>query len=375
MAGNDEFHLYRREWSDRKHLIVRDYLAAAARILGTQAGEVFFVDGFAGQGFFDDGTPQSSVLSALLALATADKGKYLLRCINVEADPAAFIKLQAATSPIAPGLVTNLQGSFADRVPEILKMIGNQPAVVFLDPFGVKEIPWNAIAPLLARKPKTDVIVNFMGAMAARLAGFVNSPTARQGTAMIARLDSILGDTDWHGAAMSAPQGGLRKVVCDEYRSRLVKVRGFACDFGVKSAERQYKYTIMFATRHPLPLKISNDIFCNTEHVYEAAVAERRERRKQEGPLQASFFEDARPSEAEVEQDLVERLKPDVISILQEQQRRLAVQELRLLLWRRDWFGKAKSALQDRAVRELFAEGKIGLIKARNPESSVVYLR
>lgn len=115
-----------REWSKRKHEVLTGYVAQFARILGRQGSTVYLVDAFAGRGFYGTSTgrePGSPLLAAQLAEDLAVRGRYDLRCINIEADPAAFRDLSDATKPYER-LVENRLGRFAEHLDHILATIG-----------------------------------------------------------------------------------------------------------------------------------------------------------------------------------------------------------------------------------------------------------
>src|SRR3990172_7646614 len=124
MRKTESFYASRREWSERKHQVLLKYLGAATRILATRFGAVYFVDGFAGPGYYEDGAPGSPVLAAQHA-AKVSTEPYPLRLINVEVDEKLFQQLEQHTTHIAPTLVTNFCCSFEAAIPQILKLLGN----------------------------------------------------------------------------------------------------------------------------------------------------------------------------------------------------------------------------------------------------------
>jgi len=60
-----KFHAEVRLWSEIKHDILRKYLRLFVNKLGA-AGRVYYVDGFAGQGKYDDGKEGSAPLQRVL---------------------------------------------------------------------------------------------------------------------------------------------------------------------------------------------------------------------------------------------------------------------------------------------------------------------
>ena len=57
---SDSYFVERKEWSARKHELVSSYLESFTKILGgSSRGIVYYVDGFAGRGMYDDGVAGS----------------------------------------------------------------------------------------------------------------------------------------------------------------------------------------------------------------------------------------------------------------------------------------------------------------------------
>src|SRR6266545_2254080 len=84
-----------KEWSERKLQLLERYIEAASKIMGS----VYYVDGFAGEGIYEDGSKGSPVRAAELALRYQQDAKpYILKCINVEEDEKRFTNLQATTA-------------------------------------------------------------------------------------------------------------------------------------------------------------------------------------------------------------------------------------------------------------------------------------
>lgn len=155
------FHKERRAWFQIKHQIVGTYLSLFLGKLGKFGDRVYYVDGFAGQGRLDDGTEGSALIAAKLAAEPVQKSRQgLLHCINVEADPGTFENLEKATAPYSH-CVCNLRGAFHDKLPEVLKMIGNSTAFFFIDPFGTQGAEISTLKTLASRAGKTEALVRY----------------------------------------------------------------------------------------------------------------------------------------------------------------------------------------------------------------------
>ncbi len=136
--SNTDFHDSRKTWSRIKHSILGTYLSLLLGKLGRPDEHVYYVDGFAGQGRYEDGEDGSPLIAAKLAENPVQKSRReVLRCINVEQNPATFSNLVEATAAyVEKGIVKNLLGSFEDRLPKVLQLVQNCPTFFFIDPFG-----------------------------------------------------------------------------------------------------------------------------------------------------------------------------------------------------------------------------------------------
>ena len=123
--------------------------------------KIYYVDGFAGQGRLHDGTEGSALIAAKLAAEPKQKSRVgVLHCINVEADSDTFENLKKATTPYSR-CVTNIFGTFHDKLPEILKQIGNHTTFFFIDPFGTQGAEVSTLKELANRQGKTEALVRY----------------------------------------------------------------------------------------------------------------------------------------------------------------------------------------------------------------------
>lgn len=176
MPDADVFFNEMEDWSQRKIDLIAAYIHGAAHILGTKTSMVY-VDGFAGPGRYEDGNKGSPLRMAELAQeCITNDWSYSFRCINVERVAGRFADLTSATAPYA-NLVTNFYGEFSDHANTILERIGMSPTVFFLDPFGVKGIPWSVICKIVGRHAPTDIWIRLDEKVVRRIEGFYASTT------------------------------------------------------------------------------------------------------------------------------------------------------------------------------------------------------
>lgn len=154
----------RRQWTWIKHTILGRYLRPWSMKVGTLADTIWVVDCFAGAASYEDDVTGervdgSPVICALEArrYANGRPGKQM-RVICVERNRKNYADLVERMYGFSD-VVTSFRGGFAKHVEAITTMIGDDPALIFLDPIGLKAITAEACRGLLERKGKTDIFV------------------------------------------------------------------------------------------------------------------------------------------------------------------------------------------------------------------------
>lgn len=340
-------------------MVMKDYLQACTPIFGSQVSEVYFLDGFAGQGYFDDGKPGSPILSAQYAKEIYDKSRrYRLHCINVEYREDWFKQLDQATQEIAPGLVTNYLGSFSEKIPEIVDQMGRAPCFAFIDPFGIKPITLESLRPLLIR-PFTDILINFNGIAVERLFGVANSGTSNSNKAAEI-LDEVYDDSAWRNLA--SPN---RESLLSLYLNKITNLRGIASRHDIRTSQGTYKYSLIFASGNKLAFYIMNDIMYKVDKLYYTETKSA----STTNSLQLAFDLNAydKAQEETREQKIVSDLSKDLIEVLLSTRGRVMYWgELMFAVFKKGWFGKLKSSHYRKARNLLLTTNKIEIRK--NPE-------
>jgi three-Cys-motif partner protein len=162
-----------REQTYVKHRILKHYLDSWAQKLASRARRsaiaLWYIDCFAGPWNATEGDYRdTSIFIALEALNAAARtwGRQgfgiEVHAVFVEQDAAAFSALRDLL-PWAKGRVEvhPLHGAFGAHIATIQRLIGTDPAFLFVDPTGWKGAAMRYIAPL-ARRPERDVMVNVM---------------------------------------------------------------------------------------------------------------------------------------------------------------------------------------------------------------------
>lgn len=280
------------EWSRWKHAILLNYLGPFAGVL-QGFHKVYYVDGFAGAGKYDDGSEGSALRSAELARTIHDSSRnYTLHCINVEPDERVYARLVKNTDQYSQ-FVTNFQGTFQDNISNILDLIANQPTLFFLDPFGVKEINWDTLLPLLNRKSSprrkiiTELLIRFDVQTISRLAGCVGKPSqeCKRNQEALFRVFGIHKEQTWRQliAQSGKDWSGLTKA----YKLRLQEYFKYVVSMPIRKTDNnEFKYYLIFASQNEKAISIINNVLYNVEDMRNTEIYE------QTSKLQMSLFGD-----------------------------------------------------------------------------------
>lgn len=226
-----DFHAELKGWSQIKHRILGTYLSLFLGKLGSRGGPVYYVDGFAGQGRYDDGQPGSPLIAAQIAANPVQKSRIgILKCINVEEDAGTFANLEQATAQyVEQGIVTNYPGAFDDVLPRVLQQVGNDTAFFFIDPFGTEGAVLSTLETLANRDGKTEVLVRYDDTRVHRLIQWTKNNIERlepkfrkTAESFIPRIAGLTDDKAIEAVLQGSPEA--RQALIDGYL-HLVKTR------------------------------------------------------------------------------------------------------------------------------------------------------
>ncbi len=350
----------KKEWSQRKHESLSGYVPQFARILGQHYGPVFVVDGFAGQGYYDDGTVREDGSPLVIAKIAQELNGYDLRCINVEYLGPEFDSLSEATASFPK--VDNRHGAFADHVDGILRDIAGAPTFFFLDPFGLKGLDWNALSKV-GNRPwhlKTELMINFMAPRFDLDAGWLFSTDEKTAQSFINKLDRVMGPLDWRpiwqGQELSREH--RYELIADLYRSGLEENFGFmASMFPISALDGGLKYYLIHATRHPLGRRIMGSVFYGIHQRYLKKRSELQAQSGIQGALPIIGDHRRVPTLEEMEEEDLQQLIADIRAILTKRGA-VTFTEIQDLLDAR-WFGRMVTKHYREACTRLKGEGVV----------------
>lgn len=215
-----------------KHEILRQYMPPFISMLGSVSTgkRVVVLDGYAGRGRYDDGTPASAEL--ILQAIDNLSGTRRPAAFFAEKDRGDYGRLAAVVSEYASRGVpaTALCGSVEDHLEEVLAAAAGVPLFMFLDPCGAG-LPFDRLASVLSgsrrlARPQTEVLLNFSADLSRRTAGVLNAGQADHPGVTL--MDKTCGGPWWREASLTALRdlaaGSFEPVtaaVADGYAARL----------------------------------------------------------------------------------------------------------------------------------------------------------
>jgi three-Cys-motif partner protein len=281
MAASGDFFTDPKYASLAKITILRKYLRPFTYKLGSRPpGRVWLVDGFAGQGTYDpddsgrceDGSPATS--AKLARMLELDRGDPLLRTINVESDRATYVRLIGNLAPYKH-LCWNINDTFENALEEILATIRNDPALFFLDPFGVNGIEMHLLDRIRQRAGKTELLIHFSERSVLRMAGNLDDNEQRKevgqkaANAKVRKLDEVIGSLWWQRIWLNKTLTTERRIddIAKLYASEL-RARGFDYTHEIRMRDDYIdrpKYRLVFCTRSPHGVELMSYFACEYE--------------------------------------------------------------------------------------------------------------
>lgn len=263
-----------------KHLVYRHYLACWMPKILQAFPAATIVDAFAGPGVYEDGPDGSPILVAKAFLEHAAYrrfGNLHIVCQEHRADRVDRLRQQIVGLGDLPNLtVTGLPtGEFAiardgdaaklritvrepgDFVTEqaALHRLATggdlkRPVLWILDPFKIKHLPFEQVAPCLAGRYHEAIITFFTDEMHrfCTRAGFDRT------------LNRHFGSNDWEPAVPVSGEAARKVAFVRAYRERLESLGVLTEDFGVQVRNTTPRYSLVFATHSKYGLACWNPV-------------------------------------------------------------------------------------------------------------------
>lgn len=248
-------------WSKRKHRLLGKYLVPFSSKVGSLSREIYCVDAFAGQGRYKDGYQGSPLLMARISDECIRwTNPVTLRLINIESNRKNFASLSEATQEWTQrGIIMNERGRFGAVIPKILSVIGDTPALFFIDPYGPSPVHFEFLRPLLKRRQSiTELIINFNVSGLRRLADGLRADAktavGRKACDTIVRnVTRILGRDRWRQffATSHYSAAERERFLLDDYMDSFSQFGYHVAAYPIRAALRSAaKYHLIYCTRH-----------------------------------------------------------------------------------------------------------------------------
>lgn len=356
-----------RDWSARKHAILKDYLptfctALSRRVAG---GTIWYIDGYAGAGVYkdpNDASDPGSPGSPVLAAQVTQQLPYTIRCLNVEEDKDNFESLQRETA-LFPH-VENIYADFNSAIDNVLRRVQNSPAFFFLDPFGTKDLPMQGLIDRIALRTKqTDILLRYATETVRRLAGAYEKDAVRR-AAYAQNLDKWFRGDQWRTILQQHPAGSKRdEELLKYYKQQLVSISGgrlaFAKDYPIRAIDGQVKYHLVFASGDRLGIKLMSDILYKAEAQYRAD-QEAHQQQAASPYSQLSLFDEPRPDPARQQAQHLESIQVAILLVGQNVRQEWEFYELCCeLIINQDWFARFSEKEFRAACKALYIQSRI----------------
>lgn len=288
MSDTTNFFDNKKRWSTFKDQLLDYYLTLYFPKILSTGKDTLFIDGFAGQGVFKDGTIGSPIIVRDKAALAMERTKFKSKIIPIFVE----FKKKNVTS-----LVKNLncdwcyvlQGDYKEKVREIITKDKNLKKNIFLyvDPFGIKHIQFDIFQSLAKNPNSVELLMNLSSfgfiREGCRLlgadfsdgssdenedtyddTGFVND---------ITNMNSIAHGTYWQEIIEKKKKGDLsgleaERLFVEKYMNELQSIFKYVFQVPIKTGDdKMPKYRMVYATNNiqGALLMSENMIKCNND--------------------------------------------------------------------------------------------------------------
>jgi three-Cys-motif partner protein len=233
------------EWIRRKHHFLDRYCAITATGMKNRFPVRVFLDVMAGPGLCKiKGSGEELPGSPLIAMK-----HHFTKFVFVEGDPtlASALQQRIAVHPKAT-LATVTAGDWTQEVAAGRLRFDEGLVVAFIDPTGIKQVPWETVKELLTSNPKIDVLATLQYAMGITLNVYQYLDSGSEQTTA---LDTFLGERDWRSWPREATDAAFTTRVINRWFEKLRDL-GFQGSRQITvDANGSPLYRLALFSRHP----------------------------------------------------------------------------------------------------------------------------
>lgn len=373
-------------WADKalpsvfKHELLRRYLPQFGGMTSRQSqeGRVVYLDGYAGEGRYENGDPASAEIALRVASYLRSGPGLTLECFFSEPQAKSFERLREVIQLYLPrGVRAHAhRGEVDSLLDQVVERAARQPLFLFLDPCGLV-LPQDRLVDVLARKraqqrPATELLMNFSMMAVWRLGGHVRSPRGNETS--LRRFDDVCGGTWWReyfadavsSCDVEGAAGDAIEAVAAEYARRLAgRTEMVVQSVPVSHSPRKRAvYRLVFATRSPYGLWVFGDTVARARTQWWETLEER-----EEDDALFSMTSMTRPDPKEVEARAVPEIAENLAKLLLRVRRPVKLVDHTLEVFG-SFYGQVTEPAVRQAVRLLHEQGRtpsngVGVKKTR----------
>jgi len=215
------------------------------------------IDAFSGGGYYSDGLDGSPVLVARTFLEHQARSRFKpLRLVTLEQrqDRTDVLRAKLAGMESCPGFTTSVQdpGDFSIRRQSLAStfLSHREPALWLIDPFGLKQIPFEGVAACVAQSGQEAIV----SLMLDEMHRFKTEPKFES------TMNTVFGNDAWKAAVPESDEGKSKDALVGIYRDNLKKLGCDTARFDVRVSNRTPRYSLILITRHPMGLACWNPV-------------------------------------------------------------------------------------------------------------------
>jgi len=270
---NDEQKLRKKGQTEMKHRILRLYLNPWISKISMVESRLLFVDGFAGPGVYPDGSNGSPLIAMNMADKMLSSSEGIndrvesFDCVFIEADDDNYAKLENSVSRAKENVDSRINTwcihgqfeSWAEGFIENHQYKRPPPSLVFIDPFGYSNIPFDLISELFQlRDQSLELLITFM---AGKMAQWMEDPSHQKA------ITEAIGSDEWKDSVTPDLGKDVRAERFSSIYQRQLKREAdanFTMPFEmVEESKRQTCYYLIHVTNHWQGLKVMKETMFN----------------------------------------------------------------------------------------------------------------
>lgn len=279
---SDTFFKEKKPWSKYKDFILDYYLTPYIAKVKNLKRPILIIDCCAGAGKFEDGTEGSPLIITKHIVESRNNG-IDIKGLFLEKKKQYFKSLCDLMMPHTDYIKVH-QIDFTGYLTQIADMAKSHTVFLYVDPYGIKELPFEELAKIYEQINKSgssvEVLMNFNSAgfvrcglvalqMEATLADselteeFYDEPISDIQGMTPQQMDEIAGGNYWKDVVLDPIISFAEKEqkITTSYMTQMIKYYSMVCDFPIR--ERYHhkvpKYRLIYGTRHPDGILLMND--------------------------------------------------------------------------------------------------------------------